>query len=181
MPPILAFQSGVDATVTASALVGNLFDRLPPANHELVLFDINRLAEIGALLKQDPRTVFEPLLAHNDRAFNLTVVMNESDESNRVVARTTVTGQASPPTSIFLGEWPPGVYSLSHVSLPFSPTDALYGGPQATDSPGIQLGDLALRGERGVLQISGTENLRLRWNPFFDYVEGRILQFTGLE
>ena len=42
MPPILAFQSSVDATVTASALVANLFARLPPANHELVLFDINR-------------------------------------------------------------------------------------------------------------------------------------------
>ena len=29
MPPILAFQSVVDATVTAPALVHNLFERLP--------------------------------------------------------------------------------------------------------------------------------------------------------
>ena len=42
MPPILAFQSSVDATVTPQALVDNLFDRLPSTTNELVLFDINR-------------------------------------------------------------------------------------------------------------------------------------------
>jgi hypothetical protein len=31
-----------------------------------------------------------------------------------------------------------------------------------------------------VLQISGTDALRLRWNPFFDYVEQRVLEFSGL-
>ncbi len=61
MPPILAFQSSVDATVTASALVANLFDRLPPAHHELVLFDINRRAEVGILSAAGPaRRYFNP-------------------------------------------------------------------------------------------------------------------------
>jgi len=32
-----------------------------------------------------------------------------------------------------------------------------------------------------VLKISGTNALRLRWNPFFDYVSSRVVQFTGLE
>ena len=66
------------------------------------------------------------------------------------------------------------------MALPFAPTDAVYGGPDAERSPGIQLGNLDLRGERGVLQISGTELLRLRWNPFFGYVVGRIMIFTEL-
>jgi alpha-beta hydrolase superfamily lysophospholipase len=179
LPPILAFQSSVDATVTASALVANLFDRLPAAHHELVLFDINRRAEIGILLQQDPRTVFEPLLKKDDRSFGLTVVTNENSESNRVVARTAAVGADTVSTISYLDDWPPGVFSLSHVALPFPPTDPVYGGPEAVGS-GIELGNLAPRGERGVLRISGTDLLRLRWNPFYDYVENRVLQFTGL-
>jgi len=180
LPPILAFQSGVDATVSAAALVTNLFDRLPPVGHELVLFDINRRTEVGPLLKEDPRTVFEPLLRNDTRAFDLTVATNENGESNRVIARTARLGDEIAGTA-YIGEWPRGVYSLSHVALPFSPLDPVYGGPQAADSPGIALGDLAPRGERGVLKISGTNALRLRWNPFFDYVSARVVQFTGLE
>jgi alpha-beta hydrolase superfamily lysophospholipase len=180
LPPILAFQSSVDATVTASALVAHLFDRLPAGSHELVLFDINRRAEIGTLLQEDPKTVFGPLLNSSERGFDLTVVSNENPESNRVLARTALAGEVSASATTGLGKWPRGVYSLSHVALPFSPVDPLYGGPQAGDSPGIQLGDLSPRGERGVLRISGNDILRLRWNPFFDYVRSRSIQFTGL-
>jgi len=180
LPPILAFQSSVDATVTASALVTNLFDRLPAAGHELVLFDINRRAEVGFLLREDPRVVFEPLLKKSDRSFDITIVTNENAGSNRVVARTTLSSEDAASGINGLNEWPSGIYSLSHVALPFSPMDPVYGGPAAPDSPGIELGDLAPRGERGVLQVSGTDLLRLRWNPFYEYVEARMLEFTGL-
>jgi hypothetical protein len=76
--------------------------------------------------------------------------------------------------------WPGDVYSLAHVALPFSVRDPLYGGAAAGESPGIRLGNLALRGERGVLRISASEMLRLRWNPFYDYIEWRVLRFLGL-
>jgi len=181
MPPILAFQSGVDATVTGSALVKNLLDRLPPAKHELVMFDINRRVEIGALLKQDPRDVFEPLLKDKDRNLDVTVVTNEDGSASRAVARTTLRGEIVPSGSTYVGEWPSEVYSLSHIALPFSPEDPVYGGPEAGSSPGIQLGNVALRGERGVLMVSGTDVMRLHWNPFYDYVEERVLRFTRLE
>jgi alpha-beta hydrolase superfamily lysophospholipase len=181
MPPILAFQSSVDATVEAAALVANLFDRLPAAaDHELVLFDLNRRSEVETLLRQDPRAVFEPLLASNDRSFDLTIVTNEAADSNRAVAHTFRIGEQNPSLTTPLNAWPAGVYSLSHVALPFAPTDALYGGPDAAPSPGIQLGNLAPRGERGVLQVSGTDALRLRWNPFYEYVQSRALEFAGL-
>jgi hypothetical protein len=49
--------------------------------------------------------------------------------------------------------WPEEVYSLAHVALPFPPDDPLYGSRPTAKSPGISLGDIALRGERGVLQI----------------------------
>ena len=47
--------------------------------------------------------------------------------------------------------------------------------PRSGESPGIQLGNIALRGEKGVLQVSGTDMLRLRWNPFHDYIAQRIV------
>jgi alpha-beta hydrolase superfamily lysophospholipase len=181
LPPVLAFQSAVDATVTPQALVENFFDRLPAAGHELVLFDINRSQIDEALLKHDPKTVFEPLLSNRARSYKLTVVTNDSENSRRVVARSWSDGKADPSSLRHLGEWPEDVYSLSHVALPFAPDDPLYGGPAAAPGPGIALGDLAFRGERGVLRLSGDDLLRLRWNPFFDYMQARMLQFMRLE
>lgn len=180
LPPILAFQSIVDATVSTRALVEHLFARLPPGGHELVLFDINRQTDVEALLKQDPKTVFEPMLSQMHRGFDLTVVTNESEESSKVVARYNKTGSNETTQSPLAQQWPLEIYSLTHVALPFSPEDPVYGGPRAAKSPGIQLGDIALRGERDVLRVSGTDLLRLRWNPFYDFVESRILQFMGL-
>jgi hypothetical protein len=39
---------------------------------------------------------------------------------------------------------------------------------------------MALRGERGVLQTSAADMLRLRWNPFYPYMERRLLEFLHL-
>ena len=77
-------------------------------------------------------------------------------------------------------EWPGSVYSLSHVALPFSPNDPLYGDIDPKDTSKLRLGNLALRGERGMLKISDSALMRLRWNPFYAYQEDRILSFLGL-
>ncbi|WP_158287279.1 alpha/beta hydrolase [Dokdonella fugitiva] len=42
LPPVLAFQSVLDSTVSSADVVHALFDRLPANGSELVLFDINR-------------------------------------------------------------------------------------------------------------------------------------------
>ena len=115
-----------------------------------------------------------------DRGFDLTVVANESSNTSRVVARRQAGGKLESSAPVYLGEWPAGIYSLSHVALPYSPDDPVYGGPSAGQSPGIQLGNLALRGEHGVLYVSGADLLRLRWNPFFGYVRSRALEFMRL-
>jgi len=180
MPPILAFQSSVDATVIPRALVENLFARLPPVTHELVLFDINREVGTEDLLKNDPMKVFGPLLHKFERGYDLTLVTNESEGSHRVVALRNEHGEEDSAVSAYLNEWPEGIYSLSHVALPFAPDDPVYGGPSAGESPGIQLGNLDLRGEHGVLRVSGTDLLRLRWNPFFDYLQSRTFMFMRL-
>ena len=76
--------------------------------------------------------------------------------------------------------WPAGVHSLSHVALPFSPDDPLYGVSEGRPSPGIRLGAVALRGERGVVPIPAADMLRLRWNPFYPYLEERLVDFFQL-
>jgi hypothetical protein len=67
------------------------------------------------------------------------------------------------------------VFSLSHVALPFSPDDPLYGQQAPADSQHLFLGQQALQGERGVLKIPENFLLRLRHNPFYDYELARIL------
>ena len=55
-----------------------------------------------------------------------------------------------------------------------SKEDPLYGGLESQEGV-LNLGNIALRGERGLLRISASSILRLRWNPFYGYMEGRIL------
>ena len=180
LPPILAFQSAADATVTASALIEHLFARLPAAGHELVLFDINREIGVDFLLKNDPGATFLPLLRDNRRDYRLTLLTNGLDTSSRVAAYAVPTDSIEPRFVRNLHAWPRDVYSLSHVSLPFPPDDPLYGGPGSARDGTLHLGNLALRGEHEVLHVSAADIMRLRWNPFFDYVEERVLDFTGL-
>jgi len=191
MPPILAFQSVVDSTVTAPALVHNLFERLPAAPpgtadegwipHELVLFDINRYAEIGPLMNSNPSAWIEPMVRGTPQNFWLTLLSNQSLDKQHVIAYSRKPGIDAVETCDTGLSWHQDIYSLSHVALPFAPDDPVYGGDQAGPSPGIQLGDISLRGEKGVLLVPAADQLRLRYNPFYRYVEHRVLVFMGFE
>ncbi len=180
LPPILAFQSAVDATVSPRALLEGLFFRLPAGNHELHLFDLNRRSEVEPLLNYDPRTTFSPLLEGRDLGFTLSVVTNRNERSNALQLRQIRPGSDRISETPLDLEWGPDLFSLSHVALPFRPDDPVYGGRAPHALPGLQIGSLAARGERGVLRISGTDMLRLRWNPFYDHMEQRMLAFMGL-
>jgi hypothetical protein len=50
---------------------------------------------------------------------------------------------------------------------------------QPKQSPGIRLFHPALKRERGLLRAPGADMLRLRCNPFSEYLQERALQFTG--
>jgi alpha-beta hydrolase superfamily lysophospholipase len=181
LPQILAFSSVVDATVSTTALVSGLFERLPANGHELVLFDINRVTEMEPLMKWDPDQVIQALQQGSGQAFVLSVVTNETEQSRRVVMASKRPGSDFLSVSRLGQSWPDDIYSLAHVALPFPPNDPLYGGDLAGKSPGIRLGNIALRGERGALQVAASEMLRLRWNPFYAFVEARVLEFIGLD
>ncbi len=191
MPPILAFQSVVDATITAPALVNDLFRRLPPiethtdvergGEHQLELFDINRYAEIEPLLTDDPADWVNPVLNDPNLGFRLTLVSNKNRADEQIIA----TGKSPGSTVVNVCEtgmyWPQDIYSLSHVALPFPIDDPVYGRGGADNSPGIYLGNLALRGERNVLQVTPADMLRLRSNPLYAYMQGRMMVFMGLD
>lgn len=181
MPPILAFSSAVDATVLAPALVANLFDRLPPGDHELALYDINHVVGIEPLLQWSPDEMVALLRRNAGQGYAFSLVSNADANSLEVVERRWQPGREGPTETLLGLQWPEDVYSLSHVALPFPPQDPLYGGRPDRPSPGIRLGNSALRGERGVLQISAAAMLRLRWNPFYPWQERRVLEFLGLD
>ncbi len=180
MPPILAFTSVVDATVLAPALVSNLFNRLPPGGHKLVLFDINRIPAIEPVLKWNPEDMLNALEQSAHPSYSLSMVSNENNPLGPLEVLHWSPGQKDPTIEQLEAVWPKGVYSLTHVSLPFPPGDPLYGIDPVQQSPGIQLGNIAFHGERGVLKISASELLRLRWNPFYSYLEDSAVGFLGL-
>jgi alpha-beta hydrolase superfamily lysophospholipase len=181
LPPILAFSSVVDATVLAPALVQNLFNRLPGEGNRLVLFDINHMQRLGPLLKWRPDAMLNALEGNPHPTFALSVLSNRDDPDGPVRVYHRKPGEDDFSVERLGLYWPERVYSLTHVALPFAPGDPLYGRQPDQASPGIWLGEVALYGERGVLSIPASEMLRLRWNPFYSYLEELTLEFMGLE
>ncbi len=180
MPPVLALTSAVDATVRAQDLVAHLFNRLEPAGHELVVYDINHKAGVNTLLRWSPTEMRSLLEQGAGQLFTLSLVTNDKVHHSTVHLRAWAPGQQGSTETPLGLLWPDDVYSLTHVALPFPPGDPLYGGEPSQPSPGIRLGNIAMHGERGVLQVTPAAMLRLRWNPFYDWQEERIVRFLGL-
>ena len=179
LPPILVLKSTVDATVTTDAVVDNLLKRLPNGRNELVLFDINRNAAIkSTLLVSDPAPLTRRLMENNNLPFAVTFVTNENPHSASVVARRKqpFSAEASTIEQLDLA-WPRGVISLSHVALPIPSYDPLYGQQPPTDDELVFLGDMAIKGERGLLKIPESWLLRMRYNPFYTYLESRVINW----
>ena len=176
LPPVLTFQSVVDFTVSTHAVVNTLHARLAAGRSEIVLFDANRSTKFGPLLRADPETVLTRLLPPAPRSFTTTILTNASPDRLEVVARISEAGTTIETTTEPLGLfYPPDVFSLSHVAVPFPVTDSLYGlRPDPEDEFGVSLGAMATRGERGILVVSIDALLRMASNPFFDFMIGKI-------
>ena len=175
MPPILAFASLLDTTVSTTALVRTLFDHLPDNGSELVLFDLNRLAAFSIVFRPSDLAFLQTLASHEPRVFRQTVITNENAQSSIAVERSIAPGSreiVAHPTGL---EYPPGVFSLSHIAVPFPIDDPLYGlTPNESESFGIRLGTLALRGERFALEVPLDQLARIGSNPFYPYMERRV-------
>ena len=174
LPPIITFQSGVDATVLTEAVVTRLYDRLEPNGSELVMFDLNRQEVLRPVLQPHALNLFSTLFRDEPRRYRLSVVTNAFTGGTEVAERDVAPNAREIATQNLGLFWPQGVYSLSHVAMPFRPDDPLYGlSPDLSEDYGIRLGLIQLRGERAVLSVSEDDVMRLGSNPFFPYVEER--------
>lgn len=177
-PSVLVFLSIVDATILPTAVIDNFLSRLPSDKNRLVLFDVNRRALAEGMLVDNVDALRTRLLQAVDLPFELELVSNIDATSDVVheLRKKAMDGTiAETPLSL---SWPLGIYSLSHVALPFPPDDPIYGeAPMSQKSKTIRLGNLALRGERGVLAIGGQQLMRLRYNPFFSYMSDQVKRF----
>jgi alpha-beta hydrolase superfamily lysophospholipase len=171
-PPVLAFVPLVDATVSTSATVQHLFQQLNRPEDELVLYDINRFGRIHQFLKSEHQALLQNVWDDPGRRFGLTLVTNRTPASGTVLARTSLSGRVA--ERLLAGEWPPLVYSLSHVAIPIPPDDAWYGDGSSNRGEQFSLGTLTPRGEKQVLIVPAELLLRLRHNPFFDYQASRV-------
>jgi alpha-beta hydrolase superfamily lysophospholipase len=175
LPPILTFQSLIDFTVSTRAIVSALYAHLPANGSELVLFDVNRTARFGPLLRASADTALARIVPSAPRRYRLTIITNADDESDNVIERVTEAGSTAEKSRPLGLSYPPGFYSLSHVALPFPVSDALYGAePDKSENFGENLGILAPRGERNVLIASLDSLMRASSNPFFSYMIERI-------
>ena len=174
LPPVLTFQSVLDATVSTPAVLTRLYALLPDNGSEVVLFDINRSVKFGPLFATGADGALDSILPAATRRYAVTVVGNVG-EDRAVAARRIPAGSAVEAVQLLGMEWPRDVYSLSHVALPFPASDGLYGGaPDPADAMGVALGAIAVRGERGALVMDANHFSRMTWNPFFAFLLERV-------
>jgi len=178
LPPILAMQSAIDATVVVPKLITVLFDRIQPGgNSELVLFDVNHVAWLDNLVNLSFEREIRPRLQRTDLPFRLTLVVNAATNSLAVKAQTRA-GDSW--TEIALNAaWPKDVFSLSHIAVPIPPTDPVYGTAAATAKSRLPLGSLTMRGEHGALLISDSLLIRQRHNPFYAFMADHVVSWLA--
>ncbi len=182
LPPILTFQSIADATVLTQSVIDDLYLKLVGSENELVVFDLNRVAYMADFFAIDPADLLTRLDRESGIDFTLTVITNADRTSRLVAERRRPPGPGRASVRLLDLEWPLEVYSMSHISLPFAPDDPIYGQAPDTLPPwGVPLGSVEPRGERRLLNVPIELFMRLRHNPFFPYIEERLVALTRSE
>lgn len=175
VPPILSAFSVVDATVSSRAVLA-FHDRLAREDgHAVVIFDVDRTHATDDFLHTTDLELLDALPPRDARAYDLTVVANASEDSDELADWDDAPGRDGAHAEPLGFAWPRGVYSLAHVAIPFPPTDPIYGLAPFGDPDMPSLGNLQLRGERGLFVVDGDSRMRLRSNPFFDYLATRVM------
>jgi hypothetical protein len=156
--------------------VRGLLARLPRADHELVVFDVNRMDAIQGLIATGPLEDLETIRNATNQPFRVTLIGSSGPDTRAVAAYTREAGAAEVAKTELGLEWPNTVFSLGHVALPFPADDPVYGLPPPGAKPRFNLGSVAVRGESGALVLSLGAFSRMRSNPFFDVVRAKIVE-----
>ena len=140
-----------------------------------MLFDVNRSVKFGPLLRSSADTALARILPGGPQNYRTTIITNHDDAHGKMIERVIEareSGERLQPVGL---SYPDGLYSLSHVAIPFPMSDGLYGlTPDKSEDFGLRLGTLAPRGERNVLIASLDALMRASSNPFFPYVLQRV-------
>jgi len=181
LPPVLAFQSLVDATVSTDAVVHAMFDQLEGNGSELVVFDINRLSGLEPFIEPAAASLLFRLTDRSSRRYGRSLVTNADRDSLEVVERS-IRPDRTEITARPLGlAWPREMFSLAHIALPFPIDDEVYGSqPRLPASDVVHLGTLSPRGERAVLTVPIDTLMRVSCNPFFPYLAERLTAWTDV-
>src|SRR5262249_31071935 len=157
---ILSFQSLVDSTISTDAVVDKLYARLEDNGSELVLFDINRADDFKPYFKA-PEDAFLARVSAGSRRYDFKLVTNSHTDTMDVVERSFPKAGGATTYIPLNVSWPPQLFSLSHVALPFAPDDPLYGTePDLKEDYGVRVGQIVPRGERSVLRLPMDNILR---------------------
>ena len=176
-PPVVTFLSWVDSTVETSMTIDRFYDRLENPGNELVIFDVNRSDQATVFYPAGDAATLDALDSRSDLPYRLTIIANATSDSLDVTRRTKAPQSASVDIAALGMAWPPGIYSLSHVAIPFAPDDPVYGVTKDPGSwyAGVPIGRMLPRGETQYLTVPLSQFMRLRHNPFFSYVEKRVV------
>jgi alpha-beta hydrolase superfamily lysophospholipase len=180
IPPILAFQSIVDATVEAEVLVTGLFNHLTTKGNEVVFFDINRSEKLDSFLALEFAHKLDRLMKEGNLEYTVTKVGNRNRETDEISARSRRPGVTVVEEESLALKWPARVFSLAHVAIPFPEDDPLYGAV-APEPPvfGLNVGSFHPIGEKYVLKVPPSQLIRIRHNPFHAYMNQRMLEAMG--
>ena len=178
LPPIISFQSIADYTVSTPALINDLYSYLADNGSELVLFDINRDTIFLPLVRPVFINMVSKMLPELPQRYKITIIGNSVPGNPGAVEQTVPAGEMDFSTKELGLVYPPDVFSLSHISLPFPENDSLYGSsPDANTKEefGVNLGLISnAQGERGILEINTNLFFRISSNPLFPYIADRI-------
>lgn len=173
LPPVVAWQSVVDATVGSHGLVDEVYARLHSPAHRLVMFDVNRMPELAGLMRPQTGALIAQL-ERVRRGYTLDLVGHADGGQPRIgVRRLWPDGRVD--TAATALDWPASLVSLGHVALPFPADDPVYGFVPGSGRDGIpSIGSWLLRGENGAITISLGSLTRLRSNPFWPLIDADL-------
>ncbi len=181
MPPILTFQSVVDNTINARAIVTSLYEKLPANGSELVVYDINRNSTLLHLMKKRPGHPAGYFQSRAPLRYGVTVFGNRSESGIEIDALALPAGQTEISIEETTFSWPDNFYSLSHIAIPFRADDMVYGDgtKPGANNPGIVIGALAPHGEKGVLLLTSDYFLRTKYNPFYGLQASKLTDWLN--
>ena len=170
LPAIIAFESWVDATVKSSDLL-KLYDFVGTDNDRLVMFDVNE--DYSNFFKSNINYKLEKVLRKKQVNYSLQMISNRRDSIGDYTGIPALYGFGTDGDKIEIcspkdgQKWRGNMFALSHISIPISPRNKLYG-------KNSRLSKMHIIGEKNVLIIPSSDLNRIRYNPFFDLMMKQV-------